>query len=279
MQLDTLLSRPVKLPYLFYGPAHSGKATALSSALVRLGYRPITLQKHEFEHRLQSNTVHGRTAYIAKISSLQEQLPAQPGTLIVYCCVDPYAFASADQLRAKYTLVDLSKHFATREFDRCVGGQRDPARKPPWTALQWLRHSRSYAEQHAVVEASPELSTILYRNVEHCAGIADWSSAMDKLSLIDAEFPAYIDHTDAHRETLSALTLLPLVAGQLNYRSNGQNYYPKKPSHAAVEKYAALLHENPVAAEQPAKKPRTAPQCKSCKVPMKGHSCPNKKRK
>jgi hypothetical protein len=252
MNIESLLRQPTRLPYLFYGPSHSGKATAIASALSKLGYQVKQLQKKEFELRLQSNTLLGRTAYITKISNLRQELDAQPGTLIVYCCVDPYAFGTAEQLRSRFTLVDLGKQLKTYEFDRCVGGQRDPPRQAPWTALQWLRHAKSYSEQLATVERSPELSNILYRNVECCENIDQWAAAMEKFSLYDANFPSYIDHSAAHRTTLECAALLPILGKNLNYRSNGQTHYTKKPTRTATEKYKALT-EPP-----PAKKVKTA---------------------
>lgn len=274
MQLENLLRQNTRLPYLFYGPPRSGKATLIAATLKQLGYHVKQLQRHECNLRLQSNTLLGRTAYIAKISNLREELDAQPGTLIVYCCINPYEFGTAEQLRGRFTLVDLGKQLKTHEFDRCVGGQRDPVRQAPWTALQWLRHAQSYAEQLAVVERHSELSSILYRNVENCSSIDAWQTAMEKFSLYDAYFPSYIDHSAAHRGTLECQALMPLLGGQLNYRGNGQTPYAKKPNRAAVEKHKALG-----VVEQPAKKARTAPQCKKCKVPLKGHKCPHRTKK
>jgi len=253
MQLENLLRQKTRLPYLFYGPARSGKATSITTALKQLGYQVKQLEKHEFPIRLQSNTLLGRTAYIAKISSLQQELDAQPGTLIVYCCIDPYQFGTAEQLRARFTLVDLKS--TTYEFDRCVGGHRDVARQAPWTALQWLRHAKSYSEQLVIVERSPELSNILYRNVECCENIDQWAVAMEKFSLYDARFPSYIDHSASHRTVLECATMLPILGNKLNYRSNGQTYYAKKPTRTATEKYKALT-EPPPAKKIKTKKPR-----------------------
>jgi hypothetical protein len=306
---QVLETDPAGKPPLFYGRAHTGKTTLITSALRELGYHVISVQRHDMlaSTRLQGNTHFGRTAYVVKIDSLGELVDALPGTRVAYCCIDPYSFAKADQLSARFRLVDLSKQLGNvRRLHPgswlSVGSlDEDSIRKPPWIALKSLTEpATNYASRMAVVEANPQLLGMLYRNIDKGSdAIDDCVAVAEQLSLLD-HFPSYIDHSAAHSDTLQCLALvrgLGLGRQQLNWRSDGTSLYGKHKAGraAAAEHFSALDPEKqsdnknklqPAVVEKrkaaapsataPTKRQRSAPQCKACGVPLKGHRCPHR---
>lgn len=297
-------------PYLFYGPSNSGKKTILKAALQSMKIRPVVLSLDEAQSTtLNPIDLFGRIGFIVYIDSLT-LLPRDPQLIVLYVTLDPYSWSSADQLQAKFTLVDLSKVLRNAN-----AVDNELVKVPPWELFRKLassgRSAMGYDQKLVLIERSPmftqtlhnnvfgithnqknqELSTVPHLQVEPIA------NCLDKLSELDRSF--YIEHSGEHANLLENMAMIRRL------RLNGSERldWTKKPKQnrfnkvdtkkrvaidQALYKYSALLPKpelttpdkraGSVAPSAPdkVKAPRRAPQCKLCGVPMKGHKCPKK---
>lgn len=285
MNLRAMLAKRPDKPYLFYGPALSGKTTLLQQTLEELEYDFVNVvDRSELTNtiKLQYRTVYGRTAYIAKITALNQLLNCQNNLTVVYVCINPYDFATAKQLQEKFTLVDLTKQLNGRALVRQRDAKthsdlRDSFQSPPWQSVSEFGAAKTYCASEVVFERAPELFNITLHNIDQCLNITALAEQLETISLLESKFPTYIDHSPHHRHLLATRHLLPLVrTKQLNYKKETK---PQAPNFTNIYYYSQLV-KRPAATlalkTQPSKKQRAAPRCRNCNVPLKGHKCSKK---
>lgn len=300
-------------PYLFYGPSSSGKKTAIANVLRSMKIRPVVYSMDEAQHAaLNPIDLSGRLGYIVYLDSL-EVLKKDPKLLVLYVTLDPYSLGTSEQLNAKFTLVDLS-----RALRASPAVDNELIKVPPWELFKKLAISgraSSYDSKLVLVERSPMFVQSLHNNVFgvtvdpktkqdritiprlQVEGIA---STLDRLSELDRSF--YVDHSGDHAnllENMAMLRGLGLNGGEMldwtkkagHNRFNGVKVKDRKKIDAALYRYSALAGpakaagsipkttKRPPANPDAPPKPRQAPKCKQCGVPLKGHRCPNKKPK
>ena len=285
-------------PYLFFGPSQSGKKTLIARVAKEFHLQPnvITVDEAVKLGSLPSHSVMGRNAFIVRIDSM-EGIKTLPGTIVYYTCLDPYSLGTGDRLNAKYTLVDLSRILKSNPtIGQNISNGRsdtDNLKKPPWIVLQELCNSRnSYDKRLEAVSANPMFCETLRNNLDHSTADKHTVSAIaETLSSLDHSF--YIEHSGDHTmlmECMAMVRRLKLTGReQLNWKRQGQmtRFTRGKLDPDAQYKFSLLGHEtglkkNEVKKRAPDssvpqntdKKPRKAPSCKRCCVPMKNHKCP-----
>ena len=288
-------------PFLFFGPSCSGKTRMLSGLLQGNGFQVLCGEPSDFPFPLQHRTCSGkRAAYIVKLHSLQRlpMVAAPSSTVILYTSVDPYAFATAAELNAKFQLVDLSKQLYHRDCAAHGSWLSNSSidltsmRKPPWAVLSELcSTSLPYSDKVDVVEANAHFPQTLRNNLDLAPSKEAAAALCEKLSELD--LLGYMDQTAAHGATMESLALIEGLRlssySRLNWKKQqNQSPYPHKPNTAYLSQYSVL--NNPLFKTKPAarrtppadvddnapKRVRRAPQCKACNVPLKGHRCPHK---
>lgn len=303
-------------PYLFYGPSFSGKKTAIKGAFESLYIRPIVLTMYEAKRApLNPIDFRGKIGYIVYLDEQLELLPKDSQLIVVYVTLDPYSLGTSEQLNSKFTLVDLSRVLKSRgtvdrELVKCPPWELFPQlasrgnydsklvlieRNPMFT--QTL-HNNLFG---ITLDKGKERIVIPNLEVEPIA------NTLEQLSMLDRSF--YIEHSGEHANVLENLAIirgLRLNGGErLDWtKKNGHNRFntvnakDRKRTEAALSRFSASATGGDVvklgtdtAPKKPSKrpadssgtntpaKPRKAPQCKQCKVPLKGHKCPNKKPK
>lgn len=283
-------------PFLFYAPSCSGKTRLLTSMLQSRGFQVLCGEPSDFPFPLQSTTCTGHnTAYIVKLQSLQ-RLPtvaAPSHTVVLYTSVDPYNFASAAELNAKFQLVDLGKRLPQQHCSSSWLSNSSidltSLRKPPWAVLSELcSNTRPYADKVDIVEANAHFPQTLRNNIELAPSKEAAAVLCDKLSELD--LLGYVDQTAAHSTTMESMALIEGLCltpySRLNWKKaqHSTALYPQKPSTAYLSQFNVLnnplFKAKPAARRTPpaegdvasaAKRPRRAPQCKRCQKPMKGH--------
>lgn len=297
-----------KRPYLFYGPSNAGKKTAIKAVLQSMGVRPIVLSMDEAQTSpLNPIDLHGRIGYIVYIDSLTT-LKSDPELLIVYVTLDPYSFGSADQLQAKFTLIDLSK-----VLRYASGIDNELVKVPPWDLFRKLagriNRGSDYDSKLVLIERNPMFTQTLHNNLFGITTKAkdqdlvtipnlqleSIANSADSLSALDRSF--YIEHSGEHanlQENMAIIRNLRLNGSErLDWTKKGkQNRFntvkakDRKLISQALYKFSALLPKPTTPLPNPDKRPgsdptapkaaRRPPQCKQCGVPLKGHRCPKK---
>ena len=280
-------------PYLFFGPSFSGKKTLIRQVLEQLGLRVFTYSFDEASKAtLVSMDLLGPVAYLVYIDSLQI-LKSRASVNIVYTTHDPYSFGKgADALKAKFTLVDLNSQL---NYSKSV--DEELRKHPPWEVLKQLVSSRtSYSDRLTVLEQDPMFTQILYNNLASLSkDITINSRICEGLSSLDRSF--YIDGSGEHAnlmETMMVIRGAGLTGHErLTWQRRGlPNRFKSqaRPNKAILDKYlgtSGLKYPGDPGSKVPAAVQvrktdsdtptvRKAPQCKKCKVPMKGHQCPYK---
>jgi hypothetical protein len=286
-------------PYLFYGPSQSGKKTTIARVAkeFRLQPRIVTVDEIAKLGSLPSHSIAGRNAFIVRIDSA-EVVKTLSGTIVFYTCQDPYSFGASDRINAKFTLVDLSKVLHSSPKLLIANGvtDTDNLKKAPWDCLPELcNRTNSYDKRLEIVSANPMLIEGLLNNFEHTSDIDVLCDITARLSSLDRQF--YIEHSGDHLMLMECLTIIRKLrltgtrGENLNWKRQGQplRYIRGKPDPNVEYKFSILGHEtklrkleakkresDPAAVDNTVKRPRKAPQCKQCGVPLKGHTCPKK---
>jgi hypothetical protein len=283
-------------PYLFYGPSQSGKKTIIARVAKEFKLHPRILTTDEIAGlgSLPSHSIVGRNAFIVRIDSA-EVVKTLSGTIVFYTCQDPYNFGASDRINAKFTLVDLSKVLQSNPKPLIANGvtDTDNKKKAPWDCLKELCKTNLYDKRLEIVSANPMLIEGLLNNLEYTSDIDIISGITERLSTLDRQF--YIEHSGDHLMLMECLTIarrLRLTGDQnLNWKRQGQSlrYTRAKVDPNAEFQFSILGHEtklrklegkkrtsDPTAVDNTVKRPRKAPQCKQCGVPLKGHICPKK---
>jgi hypothetical protein len=303
-------------PYLFYGPSFSGKKTAIKGAFESLYIRPIVLTMDEAKHApLNPIDFRGKLGYIVYLDEKLDLLPKDSQLIVVYVTLDPYSLGTTEQLNAKFTLVDLSRFLTPRgtvdrELVRCPPWELFP---------QLASRNSNYDSKLVSIERNPMFTQTLHNNlfgitldkgkeriILPSLEVEVIADTLEHLSMLDRSF--YVEHSGEHANLLENLAIirgLRLNGGERldwtkkhgHNRFNTVNVKDRKRTEAALSRFSTpasgevLKLGTNTAPKKPSKrpadsgatdtpaKPRKAPQCKQCKVPLKGHKCPNKKPK